>query len=797
MLFKTNPLATSVWRALGIAGSTSLLLVLAPGAQAADAALTTPAAAESSAAVTPATDTASADASAAVAADAETKSPAAQKARQLDKVVVTAQRRKEDLQKVPAAVSAISGNKLQDDGVGRAANDVIKYVPNASAATSGGHTRPRWWIRGVGTGTQGFDSPSPIGVYLDDVYISNASASGFPVFDLERVEVLRGPQGTLWGKNTTGGAVNFVSRRPDFGPSNGYAKVDYGSHDDTLLEAASGGVIKPDVLAARAAVHYETRDGAYDNTYTGARDGGFTDVAARTEFLAKVTPDLEALLNVHLRNYASTGNTATVLGRGPGGAYWTNGANYKASTDRYTVSSNAPSSTDIGQRGLNLGLKWQLDTLELSSISAYESFEQEVFSDGDNTPLELSRGHAAGKTHQISQEFRLASPRSDRWNWVTGLHYFNEDIRSDSASATLPIASKPTGRPNSYSNTVYTHNTESYAIFGSTTYNFTDAFAVTAGLRWSSETKSIDLARYAASPAGSITFKDPTLWWRLSSVSATSIAPNARQYATNDWSDLSYDLTPEYRLAENQRLYFHFAHGFRGGGYNTSVNSQADVNVLNPEYLNSYELGYKSEWLEGQLNFNANIFHYDYQDMQINYVVPTATGASSQLRNAAKGSANGAELEIEALPVSNLRIKGGFGWLDTEFKEFVIPTGDFSGNDFVRSPHFSGVINIDYRIGLPNGDDLVLGTDWNYVTKQYFYTNNQTDSQLWQDPYAVGNVRIAYVTSDNKINVNGYINNVTDEQYKSHTLPGTAGAFGNTVYWAEGLTGGVSFTTRW
>ncbi|HEX6592659.1 MAG TPA: TonB-dependent receptor, partial [Moraxellaceae bacterium] len=688
---------------------------------------------------------------------------------------------------------AISGNQLQDEGVGRAANDVIKYVPNASAATSGGHTRPRWWIRGVGTGTQTLDSPSPIGIYLDDVYISNASATGFPVFDLERVEVLRGPQGTLWGKNTTGGAVNYVSKKPSLTSSDGYAKIDYGSFDSTVLEAAFGGP-NSERVATRAAFHYETRDGAYDNTFTGDKGVALKDGAARVQFLAKVTDNLEALFNVHLREYSSTGNNATVIGTGAGGSYNINGVSYLPSKDRYTTSSNAPGATDISQSGAALNLKWQLNRYELTSISAFEGFEQETLTDSDNTPLELSRGHSEAKSHQISQEFRLASPREDRLNWVTGLHYFKEDIRSDSASATLDTLQRPGPRPLAYSDAFYTYGSESYAAFGSATFRFTPQLAVTGGLRWTTENKDIDLTRYLGT--GTVAFADSNVWWPLYAVSSPKTV-TARQDREDSWGDWSYDLTPEYSITDTQRVYFHFAKGFRGGGYNSGATTQVQVNVLSPEYLTSYELGYKSEWLDGRLNLNANVFHYIYEDMQINAVVPTTSGPSSQLRNAAEGEANGAELEIVALPVSNLRIRGGLGWLDTEFTNFRDSAGNYTGNKFVRSPDFSAVANVEYRIPLASGDDIVLGTDWNYVTRFYFYTNDQVNPNLSQGPYALGNARVAYVTSDNKFNVTAYVNNLTDKQYKQHTLPGTTGGTGTIVYWGEGLSGGVSVTTRW
>src|SRR5690606_680086 len=156
--------------------------------------------------------------------------------RVLGTVTVTAQRREETVQEVPTAISVLSGKDLLDSGIGKGAAEVLSYVPNASAGTQL-HGRPRWWIRGVGTGVQSLDTPNPVGIYLDDVYISNASATGFPLFDIDRVEVLRGPQGTLWGKNTTGGAINFISKKPSFSPD-GYLKVDYGTYEDKTIEGA-------------------------------------------------------------------------------------------------------------------------------------------------------------------------------------------------------------------------------------------------------------------------------------------------------------------------------------------------------------------------------------------------------------------------------------------------------------------------------------------------------------------------------------------------------------------------------
>jgi iron complex outermembrane receptor protein len=187
-------------------------------------------------------------------------------------IVVTAQRREQRLQEVPTAVTALSSELFAEGGVGRSANEVLNLVPNASAGTQQ-HGRPRWWIRGVGAGQQQLDLANPVGFYLDDVYISNASATGLPLFDIERVEVLRGPQGTLWGKNTTGGAINVISKRPSLtdGADENYVKLEYGSFDNKVAEAGVGAAIVPGVLAARISARIDDREGRFDNLFTGEK----------------------------------------------------------------------------------------------------------------------------------------------------------------------------------------------------------------------------------------------------------------------------------------------------------------------------------------------------------------------------------------------------------------------------------------------------------------------------------------------------------------------------------------------
>ncbi|HSH97520.1 MAG: TonB-dependent receptor [Methylophilaceae bacterium] len=741
------------------------------------------------------------------AANTQTTTPAAQDENRLSSVVVTAQKREESAQNVATSISVLDGKELLDKGIGRSASEVLNYVPNASAGTQQ-HGRPRWWIRGVGAGQQQIDFPNPVGFYQDDVYISNASATGFPLFDIDRVEVLRGPQGTLWGKNTTGGAINVLAKKPTFSGDDNYFKTDYGTYNDKIIEGAIGGSIIDERIAGRLSVHDENQDGRFNNLFKNQKDGSLTDSAIRGQLLFELTPDLEALLNVHYRNYKTNGAITTVTGTGAGGAY-ING--YIPSTNINDVSTNAPDTSKTTQNGVSLNLKWQLGQYALTSITGYEDFGNVAQADSDFTPLEIGRTYNDAKSRQISQEFRLASPREDRLNWLTGFHFFKEDIDSYSASARLPNGTVPaqagSTAPTAYSLTTFNHKTESYAIFGSSTYNFTEQFNTTLGLRWTTEEKKLDLNRLN-NAAGGASWSNLASWWN--SYTGTYGNPIVGQTSTftdtesKRWDALTYDLTPEYKLTQTDRVYFKFAHGVKSGGFNTAATTSAALNTLSPENLNSYELGYKSEWLDGRLNFNANVFHYDYKNAQVNIVGALAGSPTpvSYLQNVTSSHVNGAEFEVEALPTNNLHINANIGLLETKFDDFDILNGggNRDGNQFVRSPHFSSLLAADYKIPLDNGRKVVVGGDWRYLGDQFYFVDPQNNPLLNQEAYSIVNARVTYSTAKDRVAVTGYVNNLTDENYHNHALPGArAGAVaatGAATYWANPRTAGISVTLR-
>jgi iron complex outermembrane receptor protein len=727
----------------------------------------------------------------------------------LGSVVVTANKREESVQEVSSAISVLDGKELQDKGIGRSASEVLNYVPNASANTQQ-NGRPRWWIRGVGAGQQQIDFPSPVGVYLDDVYISNATATGFPIFDLDRVEVLRGPQGTLWGKNTTGGAVNIISKKPTFNSGENYVKADLGSYNDRVVQGAVGGEIVSERVAGRLSFYDQDRDGYFRNLFNGRNSGSIKDSAIRGQLLFQLTPDLEALLNVHYRDYDTDGAFTTVTGVGPGGSF-RNG--YVPSRNRKHVNSNADSYSDSSQTGGSLTFKWQLGKLQLTSISAYEDWKQKSLTDSDNTPLEISRGYTDADSKQYSQEFRLASPREDRWNWLTGLHIFKEDIDSFTATARLPNGSVPqlagSTAPNSYSDSGFKHQTNSFAIFGSTTYNFTEKFDATLGARWSTEKKELDIDR--RSQTGGITaasWGNLGSWWN----SYNGVFSNPVGLTTNfdtslekRWDAFTYDFTPQYKISETSRTYFKYAHGIKSGGFNTAATATIALDDVKPETLDAYEVGYKSEWLEGTLNFNASLFYYDYKDVQVNVVGQPAgaTTTVSYLQNADKASVKGAEIEVEALPIHNLRLVANLGLQSSEFEKFdVVNNGpNYDGNDLVRTPNLNSLISANYRIPLDNGNKIVTSIDWRYTSDQFYFVNAQNAAQnpyyklLGEDGYSLVNARITYSTAKDRVAVTGYVNNLFDKEYRAHALP-AGGATGASTMYGAPRTAGVALTLR-
>lgn len=706
-----------------------------------------------------------------------------------DDIVVTAQRRSQNIQEVPIAITAISGETLEATGVGRTAGEIVRFVPNASAATLDNHGFPRWFLRGIGTGEPSLNNVTPIGIYQDDVYLGSAFMTGGPLFDLERVEVLPGPQGTLWGKNSPGGAIHFVSRKPTFNNA-GFLDASLGNYSDRRIQGAVNQVLSDGKFAVRLSGSSEGADLYARNLAKGTR-GKLSDDAVRLLALGKLTDDLEALGNVHYRRFKQNDMTSYV-NFGQPGQVDSYGNPYITFPNRI-YNFNAPANTSREQYGASLTLNWSRGDYALTSITAYERAEETSTSDTDLVPQEVTRGYAANRIEQISQEIRLASPRQDRFNWIAGAHYFHQIIDATSAGASLNIPTLYPGTTPQYNDVVWGQTNESFAVFASATYQFTDRLSLTAGARWTWEEKALNTVRRRS--AGAVRFANPQAWWDPAFFSGV-LNPTVHFSDTKDWSAVTWDISPEYSLTDHARVYLRVARGFRGGGFIAAPTTQAGAGGFDPEYITAFEGGLKSEWLGGRLTFNAAAFYYDYKDIQINIYKydPLLGQAVSRMQNAADATVYGAEFQSSAVIGDRLRVRASVGLLHTEYKNYRDAAGnDYSGNEFARAPDFTGILAADYTV--PLGDhDLVLSGDLNGRTK-FIFSATDADNPAQQHPgYVLANLRAAYQLTD-QVRVTGYVDNVFDKAYWQATSPISPTAVGRAL--GAPRTYGVAVNYKW
>ena len=719
-------------------------------------------------------------------------------------VVVTAQRRAQKVQAVPIAITALGGSKLLDSNI-QTANDVARFVPNLTGANGGGRVaRPRYFLRGVGVNDPSGNVVSPTGIYIDDVYYGDTAYQTFPLFDIERVEVLRGPQGTLWGKNTIGGAINTISRKPAF-VSTGYIRGEIGSYDTKTVQGAVGGGLVNNLLAARLSFDLENRGGWYDNSVTGETKGETKDAAARLQFLFTPNDAIDAVLNLHVRDLKDSGAPSYKIGTGVGGAdswgYVPPYGTHPQLGDPIANDYDGPDSI-LQSSGANLNVNWKLNSLTLTSITSYDQLEREAFTDGDNSPKPAQLSHAAANSSQATQELRLSSSPDRTLSWTVGAHYFIEDYHNDAGTATLAsVPAVPGFTPirSAFQNTVFDQHSTSFAVFGEATWTLSDRLKVAAGARWTTETKAIDLNGVQA-VSGSTTFSNPSRWWDRSAVSST-LNTNAVQNEKHTWDRATYSLTPQYEINDNIRVYLRYATGFRSGGYNGNVTSQVAVNTVNPETLSDIEAGLKSEWFHNRLTFNASAFTYDYQNIQVNVQGQLNGQSATTLRNAANGKIDGIELELAGRPTEHLTLRANVGILTrAEYTNFVTQvlvnnvqtTVDVSGNQIARAPKETATLDAEYVFPLANGHQLVVGTDLNYRSHIFFNAVTQNDPIQEQDGYTLINARLTYRIPKHNLSLGAYVYNLDDKEYVHNANAARNGAY--PVSFGPPRTWGVTLT---
>ena len=719
---------------------------------------------------------------------------AAETGEEVGTITVTARRREERLIDVPVAVTAFDQADLQRiqaidlSGLQAAAPNVNIVQGRGSAASA------NIFIRGLGQpdALQTFDPA--VGIYVDGVYLSRIQGALLNLFDVERIEVLRGPQGTLYGKNTTGGAISIVSRKPDLDDVKAAGSAMYGSYDQIVLNGYVSAPLVTDRVALSLAGQWDKRDGLVTDPRTNRRYNDRDSLTFRGILRVQATERLELLASGDYnrqRNALTLGYPTAPLGgvrpiaANPLGPY-----DFRASTS-FTG--------DQGQRldhwGVNLTANWALtDDITLTSITSWRKLEPDLFVDIDASEAELGDVFVGIDQRQFSQEVQLKWD-TGRFSGVFGLFYLNETVSSHQEAYADDLFGVPFTRLIDDS-----QNTKSYAAFGQATYDLTDRLSVTAGLRYTKEDRSYDRFTTTVSTfplLNGLDFRFP------GSLPAPLNLDNTAEF--DAWTP---SFTLAYKPGADSQIYASVSRGFKSGGFNGRANSLADltqvvngaprlVTTFNPETVWTYETGAKASFLGGRVYLAGNVFYSDFRNFQAR--VGGGAVASFPVLNAGKLSIWGAEFEAVVKPTRNWTLRSSLGYLDAEYDEFndgrrppafsCNPTGQRVTCEPAFAPPISLNLATDYRFDLGGVGSLTLGSDARFVDRHFLSVDNRPG--LVEDGYWLVNAFARFDDPNRRWYVQGGVKNLFDELYKTDGQEFSSVGNIQTVYFGDPRTWNV------
>jgi iron complex outermembrane recepter protein len=687
----------------------------------------------------------------------------------LEPIIVTAQRVEDDLVNVPLTVNVISPDTLRTlSASGADIRFLSARVPSVIAESSFGRAFPRFYIRGIGNADFDLNSTQPVSMVYDGVPYESPILKGFPVFDVDRVEVLKGPQGTLFGRNTPGGVIQFESVKPG-AVREGYGRVSFGTFETVDAEGALTLPLFPDELSLRVSGLYQSRADYVDNGFTGETDvyEGFEERAARAQLL--LTPrgsGFSALLNLHARANDGTARLfrANVIAVGEPGL--------APGFDRETVFTDG--ANDLEQDALGTSLTLTQDITEAAKLTYIFGNEHATLhsrNDGDGgfgavflgagrfgpgrIPFASESAGHVDALHQTTHELRLAYDAGGAMRAQAGLFYFDEQlaIRSENFNTLAP------GRPRN-GLTRRENDTESLGLFASVSADVSDRLTLGGGLRWTEEEKSFRVQRLQ-SPIG-----------------AGALGPISDDLSADD---LSWDVNALYRFGDQTSAYARIAKGFRGPSTQGRLIFGNSVSTADAETVLSSEAGVRHQRADQRLRASASVFHYTYHDQQLTIVGGLTNNVA--LFNADKSEGYGFEAELEALPTDHLQVSAGISYNHTEFlDDTLIAPGcgggctvrdapvfdgagrrigfDISGNSFAYAPEWIAQISARYGADLFGGEAYVL-TDWAFKGEHRFFLYES--AEFYEDGYWEGGLRLGW-QSVTGLDVSVFARNITDEE---------------------------------
>ncbi len=648
----------------------------------------------------------------------------------LDNIIVTATKQERNLQEIPISVSAVSEESFQRFSV---SGDDIRLltarVPNLNAESTFGRAYPRFYLRGLGNDDFALNAQSSAELYFDEVVLGNPILKGLPVFDVERIEVLRGPQGTIFGRNAVAGAVHIVTKKPT-DEFDGRASLAYGNFNTINAEAAVGGPIVDGKLSGRVAVLYQSRNDYVNNLVTGNEVGGYTDVATRAQLNWTPTSAFSGLLQFYSRTFD-----------GPAALFHSTADDPtfgRQAFDRENIlldNDNVPNQ-EIDSVGVNLRMEYDFGFGAITSISSINILESHSVGDVDATASpSLINVDDIDNLMQYTQEVRFASDQSQAFRYQLGGYYFREnlDYANSTANNSFQIPTPPgpfdlgqPGDPGFGAVQFVNQDLTSWSIWANLEYDITERLTILGGVRYNNDDTEASriVGQFTPNPDNlqSIpSFNTP--FYQAGGRGLISLfGADVDQENSFDTDEITWDVSLNFNLLDNVNLYGRVARGYQGARLEAG-GPFAAFTFARPQTVLSYEIGVKSEPIPNKMRANLTLFRYDFDDQQLNGFVDTGMGGfTAQLFNANGGTGQGVELELEYQVTDRLFVGGNFGYTDTEiegptfFSDLAGNPVDLDGRRFTFAPEITGAFFAEYRhpTDFVGGGDFYVNTDWAY-----------------------------------------------------------------------------------
>ena len=685
----------------------------------------------------------------------------AQAGSEVASVTVSATRRNASLQSVPLAITVLDGEHLEQANR-NSIESIVQEIPSATFRQQGGNKDSTLFVRGIGTISTSPGVEPTVSTVIDGVVLARPGQATLDLLDIDRVEVLRGPQGTLFGKNASSGVLNVVSRKPGQQLA-GFVDGGYYEGNEKRVRAGVSGALVPNVVAASLNALYADYDGNVNNLHAG---GGKVNGYERKGLRARVdiTPrdDLDiTLIADYLR---STGSPSFTAYKSTSAAFSQAIAPVVASRDNRSINADRPSDIRDINRGVSAQVDWRFNGYTLTSISAARDWDNQQYTSTSaiGNSAESARITAAYPAtrdigtvafSQVSQELRVASPKEGFVDYVAGAFYLHGKDR-EVYQRIVTTNAVNSGRAD------YGVKNDSYAVFGEATLNFTPVLRGVLGARWNRDELSYDHVRTSTQTSA-----------------FPGVQPATQSAGETDKDGYSGRLGLQYDLAPGINTYATYSRGYKGPAYNVFFNMLArDTLALKPETSDAFELGLKSSWLERRLTVNLAAFHTAYKDYQANFYDTVAGAVVTRLINAGEVSTRGLELDVTARPTQRLSLNAALAYTDAKIDQFNCPAAaaascNLNGQTLPFSPKWKSFVRANYGLPLDNGLLLDLSADYSVQSRTQYDLFQSPDAI--QGAYGLINAGVTLSSSEGGWRVALVAKNLANKSYATNLVTST------------------------